>query len=400
MALTPHAEVIKMKMRIEESLLLRSSLATRAGLVLCLAVTLFSLAACKDKIQPPITIPVADAPANPPLSYAGVVDRAGPAVVTILAERRVRAPSQYPYYNDPFFRYFFGSAVPRHPAEVREKALGSGVIVNADGYIVTNHHVIDGAEEIKTVLSDNRSFDARVVGSDPASDLAVLKISAHDLPVLPLADSDQVRVGDIALAIGSPLGLTQTVTAGIISAKGRSTGVSDGSFADFLQTDAPINQGNSGGALINTNAQLVGINSQILSPTGTNIGIGFAIPSNMARNVMTQLIERGQVRRGRLGIAVLPVNSDDVSKLGLSGVRGVIVKQVEKGGPAERAGIREGDVILSFNGTPVNDSNGLRNQVASSQPGTEVTLTIFRDGHEQQVPVTLGEFIPPTENAG
>jgi Do/DeqQ family serine protease len=368
--------------------------------VLCLAVILFSLAACKDKVQPPVTIPVAETPANPPLSYSGVVDRAGPAVVTILAERRVRAPQQYPYYNDPFFRYFFGNAVPRPPAEVREKALGSGVIVNADGYIVTNHHVIDGAEEIKTVLSDNRSFDARVVGSDPASDLAVLKISAHDLPVLPLADSDQVRVGDIALAIGSPLGLTQTVTAGIISAKGRSTGVSDGSFADFLQTDAPINQGNSGGALINTNAQLVGINSQILSPTGTNIGIGFAIPSNMARNVMAQLIEKGQVRRGRLGVAVLPVNSEDASRLGLSGVRGVIVKQVEKGGPAERAGIREGDVILAFNGTPVNDSNGLRNQVASSQPGTEVTLTIFRDGHEQQVPVTLGEFIPPTENAG
>ena len=389
-----------MKMRAEESLLLRSGITTRAGLVLCLAVILFLLAACKDRIQPPITIPVADVPANSPLSYAGVVDRAGPAVVTILAERRVRAPQQYPYYNDPFFRYFFGSAVPRAPAEVREKALGSGVIVNADGYIVTNHHVIDGAEEIKTILSDNRSFDAKVVGSDPASDLAVLKISAHDLPVLPLGDSDQVHVGDIALAIGSPLGLTQTVTAGIISAKGRSTGVSDGNFADFLQTDAPINQGNSGGALINTNAQLVGINSQIMSPTGANIGIGFAIPSNMARSVMTQLIEKGHVRRGRLGVGVQPVNSEDASRLGLSGVRGVIVKQVEKGGPAERAGIREGDVILAFNGTPVNDSNSLRNQVAGSQPGTEVTLTIFRDGREQQVPVTLGEFIPPTENAG
>lgn len=389
-----------MNMRPEGSVFLRSVATTRAVPVLCLALILFSLAACKDKIQPPVTIPVAEVPSNPPLSYAGVVDRAGPAVVTILAERRVRAPQQYPYYNDPFFRYFFGNAAPRPPAEALEKALGSGVIVNPDGYIVTNHHVIDGAEEIKAVLSDNRSFEAKVVGSDPASDLAVLKISSHDLPVLPLADSDQVHVGDVALAIGSPLGLTQTVTAGIISAKGRSTGVSDGNFADFLQTDAPINQGNSGGALINTNAQLVGINSQIMSPTGTNIGIGFAIPSNMARNVMAQLIERGHVRRGRLAVGVLPVNSDDASRLGLSGVRGVIVKQVEKGGPAERAGIREGDVILAFNGTPINDSNGLRNQVASSQPGTEVTLTIFRDGHEQQVSLTLGEFTPSTEHAG
>jgi serine protease Do len=389
-----------MKMRPEENLLLRSDITTRAGLVLCLAVILFSLAACKDKIQQPVTISTAEVPANPPLSYAGVVDRAGPAVVTIFSERRVRAPQQFPYYNDPFFRYFFGTTAPHPPAEVKEKALGSGVIVNADGYIVTNHHVIDGAEEIKAVLSDNRSFDARVVGSDPASDLAVLKVSAHDLPVLPLADSDQVHVGDIALAIGSPLGLRQTVTSGIISAKGRSTGVSDGNFADFLQTDAPINQGNSGGALINTNAQLVGINSQILSPTGTNIGIGFAIPSNMARNVMAQLIEKGQVRRGRLGVGVQPVNSEEASRLGLGGARGVIVRQVEKGGPAERAGIREGDVILAFNGTPVNDSNSLRNLVAGSQPGTEVTLTIFRDGHEQPVTVTLGEFNPPTEKAG
>ena len=390
-----------MKMRVVENLLLRSGIPTRAGLVLCLAVMLFSLAACKNTAtQPPVTIGVADVPANPPLSYAGVVDRAGPAVVTILSERRVRAPQQYPFYNDPFFRYFFGSQAPHPPPEAREKALGSGVIVNADGYIVTNHHVIDGAEEIKAVLSDNRSFDAKVIGSDAASDLAVLKISAHGLPVLLLADSDQVRVGDVALAIGSPLGLTQTVTAGIISAKGRSTGVSDGNFADFLQTDAPINQGNSGGALINTNAQLVGINSQILSPTGTNIGIGFAIPSNMTRNVMAQLIDKGHVRRGRLGIAVEPVSSEQASSLGLSGVRGVNVRQVENGSPADRAGIREGDVVLAFNGTPVNDGNGLRNQVASSQPGAEVSLTIFRDGHEQQVTVTLGELIPRTDNAG
>jgi Do/DeqQ family serine protease len=371
-----------------------------------LAITLITLAACKDRTAPsqppPAPATTGETRVNPPASYADVVDRAAPAVVTIIAERRVRPPQQYPFYNDPFFRYFFGSRAPQPQPETRERALGSGVIVSADGYLITNHHVIDGAENIKIIFNDNRSLDAQVVGSDPPSDIAVLKIAAHELPVLSLGNSDQVRVGDIALAIGSPLGLRQTVTAGIISAKGRSTDVSDGNFADFLQTDAPINQGNSGGALINTNAELVGINSAILSPTGSNIGIGFAIPSNMARNVMQQLIDHGKVRRGRLGVAVQAVTSDVASSLGLPEARGLIVRQVEKDSPAERAGIREGDVILAFSSTPVNDANSLRNQVANAQPGTEVTLTIFRDGHEQPLRVTLGEFVPPapTDNGG
>src|SRR5215207_9158066 len=233
-------------------------------------------------------------------SFADVVARVAPAVVTVRSARRARAPRQHPFFDDPRFREFFG--MPREPQSElpRQQGLGSGIIVSSDGYILTNHHVIDGAEEITIVLSDKHAYPARVVGSDPPSDLAVLKVDQSNLPVLSMGNSDAARIGDVVLAIGNPLGLEQTVTAGIISAKGRTTGLSDGSFEDFIQTDAPINQGHSGGALINTAGELVGINSQILSPSGGNIGIGFAIPSNMARNVAGQLIKTGKVRRGQL----------------------------------------------------------------------------------------------------
>lgn len=341
---------------------------------------------------------VADAP--PQNSYAAVVSRVAPAVVTIRANRRVRAPEQFPFADDPFFRGLFGNRGQQQPQETLQRALGSGVIVTPDGYILTNHHVIDGAEEIRVDLNDGRTIDAKLVGSDSPSDIAVLKISGSGLPYLTPGDSDKVQVGDVALAIGNPLGIGQTVTMGIISAKGRSgPGLGSGTFEDFLQTDAPINQGNSGGALVNTNGDLIGINSQILSGSGGNIGIGFAIPSNMARGVMDQLVKNGKVRRGQLGITVSRVTSDLAQSLGMSETRGVIVNSVRSGSAAERAGIHQGDVITAINESTVNDTNAFRNKVASNPPGSQVTLTILRDNREQKIQATLGEFSEETARA-
>ena len=371
--------------------------ATGRLLPLLLLAAVALLGACRNRDQN-FTLPPASgtgpAPEVERNSYAEVVARVAPAVVTIRSERVVRAPRQHPFMDDPFFRDFFGQrgGPQTEPRGQVRQGLGSGVIISPDGYIVTNHHVIDGAEEITVELSDRRSFDAKLVGSDPPSDLAVLKVEASGLPVLSLGDSDKVRVGDIVLAIGNPLGVGQTVTAGIISAKGRQTGLSDGSFEDFLQTDAAINQGNSGGALVNTGGELVGINSQILSPSGGNIGIGFSIPSNMARTVVEQLIRQGRVRRGQLGVAVQAVTADIAASLGMREARGVIVSSVVPGSAAARAGLERGDVITAVNGQEVNEPNVLRNLVAATQPGTEVTLKVVRGGQEREVRVALGEL--------
>ena len=387
---------------------------TLVSTLLTLAMLVFSLGACNRENPPvrfastsdpgvnnaPINNPPATGTAAPVTSYADIVSRVSPAVITIHSEMRVRARQQYPFLDDPMFREFFDQrgGVPQQQPERRRSGLGSGVIITTDGYILTNHHVIDGAEQIKVDLNDNRTLDAKLVGSDPPSDLAVLKIDATNLPVLALGDSDKVRVGDVVLAIGNPLGIGQTVTMGIISAKGRQTGLQgSGNFEDFLQTDAPINQGNSGGALVSTNSELIGINSQILSPSGGSIGIGFSIPSNMARTITDTLVKTGKVRRGQLGIVVVPTGSERAKELGINESQGIVVFQVQPGAAAERAGLKKGDVITALNGVEVTDSNVFRNQVASTAPGTEVTLTVRRDGREQQVRATLGELIPRTE---
>jgi Do/DeqQ family serine protease len=337
--------------------------------------------------------------AGPVVSYADVVSRVSPAVITIHSEMRVRAPQQYPFMDDPMFRQFFGDRVPEQMPEQRRSGLGSGVIISTDGYVLTNYHVVDGAEQIKVDLNDNRTLDAKVVGLDQPSDLAVLKIDATGLPVLALGDSDKVRVGDVVLAIGNPLAIGQTVTMGIISAKGRQTGLSSGSFEDFLQTDAPINQGNSGGALVSTASELVGINSQILSPSGGSIGIGFAIPSNMARTISDTLVKTGKVRRGQLGVTVVRLNSEPAKELGIKETKGVGVAQVQPGSAAERAGLKKGDVITAFNGVEITDANVFRNLVASTAPGSVVTLNVVRDGRPLELRPTLGELTARPEQS-
>jgi serine protease Do len=340
-------------------------------------------------------------------SYADAVDRAAPAVVKVSVERRADSSTMMGVPDDSFLQRFFGPDWGQQgqgqgrPPQVRrqqapiEQGVGSGVIMTADGTILTNNHVVDGAERVSVTLTDGREFAGKVVGTDAATDLAVVHIDAKDLPTLQVADSDKIRVGDVVLAVGNPLDIGQTVTMGIISAKGRVTDNGDNSiYENFLQTDAPINRGNSGGALVTTTGELVGINSQIVSPSGGSIGIGFAIPSNMAENVMSQLVATGHVRRGMLGVLAQGLTSDMAKSLGLSSVHGAIVAEVTPDSPASRAGVRQGDVILKVNGQAISDSNDLRNRISSMAPGSRVDLDIQRDNQSETLTTTLSEVSP------
>ena len=323
-------------------------------------------------------------------SYADIVAAVAPAVVTVRAEGRAGVSNTQFRGDEDLFREFFGGRVPQQ-RRPRQSAMGSGVVVTADGYILTNHHVIDGAHSVRVDFTDARTMTARVIGTDAPSDLALLKVEATGLATVPMGDSDAVHVGDVVLAIGNPLNVGQTVTMGIISAKGRSTPGGDGAYEDFLQTDAPINHGNSGGALVNMKGELVGINSQIVSNTDANIGIGFAIPSRMARRVMDDLRTAGKVTRAQLGVNVQTVDADMAASLGLKQPGGVIVSGVTPGSAAERAGLKRGDIIQALNGQPVRDMNTLRNRIADSAPNANAELVIVRDGAERKITARLDE---------
>ena len=324
---------------------------------------------------------------TPVPSLAPMVKRTSPAVVNIATRGTVQ--EQNPLLNDPFFRRFFD--VPNAPRQREFQSAGSGVIVDAkQGYIITNAHVIENATEITVTLIDDRPLTAEVVGKDEGSDVAVLKVQAANLTALQIADSDRLEVGDFVVAIGNPFGLGHTVTSGIVSALGRS-GINPDGYEDFIQTDASINPGNSGGALVNLAGELVGINTAILSRTGGNIGIGFAIPSNMMKTVMNQLIKYGKVQRGVLGVNIQTLTPDIAESMGLANVTGALVSQVVEGSPAEKAGIKAGDVVTAVNGKPVKDAASLRNAIGLLGVGERVDVALMRDGKPRRVTAVIGE---------
>jgi len=317
-------------------------------------------------------------------SLAPMLERTTPTVVNISARGRVQV-RESPLLQDPFFRFFF-DLPPRaqRPRERMTSSLGSGVVVDAErGYILTNHHVIARADEITVTLRDTRTLQAEVVGSDPEVDIAVIKVPPEDLQAITIGDSDQLRVGDFVVAIGNPFGLGQTVTSGIVSALGR-RGLGIEGYEDFIQTDASINPGNSGGALINSRGELIGINTAIIGPSGGNVGIGFAVPGNVARAVMDQLIEHGEVRRGRIGVVIQDLTPAIAEALGLERAKGTVVTQVEPGSPAARAGLQPGDVIVTINGNEVENSGDLSNRVSLLEIGARVELEYLRDGRRRR----------------
>ncbi|MCX7674136.1 MAG: DegQ family serine endoprotease [Thiobacillaceae bacterium] len=362
------------------------------SLLLAIALTL-TLTACERKekpaeaVAPPPGPQVEGLAKLPPLtqySLAPMLDKVLPAVVNISTQSTVRT-RRNPLLDDPFFRHFFD--LPEVPREAQN--LGSGVIVDAKaGYVLTNHHVVEGADEITVTLRDRRSFTAKLVGADPDTDLALLKIDASNLTAIELSDSDRLRVGDFVVAIGNPFGLTHTVTYGIVSALGR-TDLGIEGYENFIQTDASINPGNSGGALVTLEGHLIGINTAIIGPNGGNVGIGFAIPSNMARHVMLQLREHGEVRRGQLGVLVQDLTPELAQAFNLKEGQGAVVAQVLPGSPADKAGVQAGDIVLAVNGQPVRSASELRNAIGMMRRGATARLDLLREGRRHSVDVRI-----------
>jgi serine protease DegS len=326
-----------------------------------------------------------------PVSYADAVTTAAPAVVNLYTTKVINKPT-HPLFEDPQFRRFFGDNSPKQKR--MESSLGSGVIMSPEGYLLTNNHVTSGADQIVVALKDGRETLARVIGSDPETDLAVLKIDLKNLPSITIGRSDSIRIGDVTLAIGNPFGVGQTVTMGIISATGRNQ-LGLNNYEDFIQTDAAINPGNSGGALVDANGNLTGINTAIFSKSGGSQGIGFAIPVKLAMEVMKSIIEHGQVIRGWLGIEVQPLTQELAESFGLSGRPGIVVAGIFRDGPAQKAGLQLGDVILNIDGEPAGDGRRSMNQVARIKPTDKVTIRVMRNGKELDLTAEIGLRPPP-----
>ncbi len=332
-----------------------------------------------------------------PMGFSSILKPALPAVVSITSSRMVKVP-QSPFFNDPFFQQFFGGQFPRGPQQQREMGLGSGVIVSPDGYILTNNHVVEKGTDIKVILQDKRQFPGKVVGTDPKTDIAVVKIAATGLPTVKLGDSSKLQVGDYAFAIGNPFGVGETATMGIISATGRN-GLDIEDYEDFIQTDAAINPGNSGGALLDARGELIGINTAILTGgSGGNQGIGFAIPINMAKYVMQEILKHGKVVRGYIGIGIQELTPALAKSFNAPAEKGALIGNVDPNSPGAKAGLQRGDVIEDLNGEPVTGPNDLRLKVATLAPGTVVHFKVNRNGQPRDVSVTLGQA--PGQSAG
>jgi len=337
---------------------------------------------------------VAVAPARPD-SYYDAVQRATPSVVNVFTSKAVRVP-RHPLFEDPLFRRFFGDQIPDETQ--RATSLGSGVIISPSGYVITNNHVVEAADEIEVALPDGKTLLARVVGSDPETDLVVLRVDAEHLPAIALGSSETLRVGDVVLAIGNPFGVGQTVTSGIVSALGRA-GLGINTFENFIQTDAAINPGNSGGALVDAHGSLVGINTAIYSRSGGSMGIGFAIPVSTVRMVMEQIIRTGSVTRGWIGVEAQGITPQLAESFGLSSTLGAIIAAVLPNGPADKAGVRSGDVLVEVNGKPVADPQGMLNLVAALKPGSTAQLKLKRRAKDVELIVTVGRRPRPQRGA-
>jgi Do/DeqQ family serine protease len=370
-----------------------------AGVALAGGLTLYSQAPNEISVPMAVAAAAVTAPGNQGVlssndTFVSVAKSAKASVVNISSARKSSSESSSSPFDDPFFRRFFGEEFERRfpaPRERREQGMGSGVIVTADGYILTNNHVVEQADEIKVLLGDKRSFKGKLIGTDPKTDLAIIKIDAGNLPTLSWGDSSHLQVGEMVLAVGNPFGLNQTVTMGIISAVGRANmGIVD--YEDFIQTDAAINPGNSGGALVNLRGELIGINTAIFSRSGGYMGIGFAIPSNMAKTVMTNLIKHGKVVRGWIGVSIQELNQDLARQFGAAEAKGALVGDVMDDSPASKAKLERGDIITTYNGVSINDPSHLRMLVAETPPGTAVTLTILRDKQSKEIKLTVGEL--------